>query len=44
MTSKNDENWKCDYCHKEKDDLYFVGNKQLCENCKRKITQGKRKN
>jgi len=35
MTVKNKEIWKCDFCHKEKDDLYFVGNKQVCESCKK---------
>ncbi len=30
------ENWICDFCHKEKDTLYFHGKKQICEDCRRK--------
>ena len=36
--SKSTENWKCHACGKDNmDTLYFVGNEELCWNCRREI-------
>ena len=38
MTKKNTkENWKCDSCGQEKDTLYFLDKKQICEDCRNKL-------
>ena len=36
-SSKRKNDWKCDFCGKEKDTLYFLGKKQICEECKKKL-------
>lgn len=35
MTAKKRKNWICDFCHEEKDTLYFHGKKQICEECRK---------
>lgn len=34
---KSTENWFCNGCHQEKDLLYFVGEEELCRECKKKV-------
>ena len=36
-----EKEWQCDFCHKEKDTLYFKGKKQICEECRRKVRKDK---
>jgi hypothetical protein len=32
---KKEDNWRCDFCHEEKDILYFHGSKLICEKCRK---------
>lgn len=41
MTANKRENWMCDFCHKQKDTLYFHGKRQICEECRKKIEDNK---
>jgi hypothetical protein len=33
----DNESWKCDLCHKEKDALYFDNGKEICEECRKEL-------
>lgn len=39
MKTKERENWQCDFCHEQKDTLYFCGKKQICEECRKELRE-----